>query len=56
MKFEKFNYEIWKDWIYLLPSIEVRIDDPIYYNYTFAVCVHFLVFHFRWVWMRKERE
>lgn len=54
MRFEKFNYEIWKDWIYLLPSIEVRINAPEYYYNNFAICVHFLIWHFRWFWIKRE--
>ena len=37
MKFKKFNHETHKDWIYLLPSVEVNINNPIYYYNNLAI-------------------
>lgn len=55
MKFKKFNHEVYKDWIYLLPSIEVHINDPIYYYNNLAICIHFMIWHIRLFWLGEER-
>ena len=51
MKFKKFNFERYADWIYILPSIEIRVNAPEYYYKNLAICVHFLVWHLRLFWI-----
>ena len=56
MKFESFKFAKDLKWIHLLPDIELIFDQPIYYYDNFAISVHFLIWHFRWLWMKREES
>lgn len=44
------------DWWYALPAIEVRLNDLVYGEPNFCIAVHFLSFHYRWLFLKKEAE
>lgn len=53
MKFSYFRILTdWK-WIYVIPTVEVRIDEMIYADKNFRIAVHFLGWHLYWLW-REE--
>lgn len=54
-RYKGFKFEIYKDWIYLLPSIEIRTMDMVYYPpQILNIQIHFLIFHIRWLWRREQ--
>lgn len=55
MKFEKFTFRKNSDWIYILPSIEINVNAPEYYYKNIAICFHFIIWHFRWFWIKREQ-
>ena len=56
-RFKSFKCKIYKDWIYLLPSIEIHTEDMRYYPpEMLSISIHFIILHLRWLWLRKEQE
>lgn len=53
-KFFKFNGYIYKGWIYLIPAIEISLNDMVYSRYNFSIMLHFLWFHCRWLFLKEE--
>lgn len=53
-KFEQFNCEKWRGEIYIIPTIRVVKDHPVYARGNFSVELHFLCFHIRWQWMERR--
>lgn len=53
MKLYKKEAKIYKDTIFLIPTIELDFDVPIYMCHNFAIVVHWLVFHARLLWMEE---
>ena len=47
MKLYKKDFQIWKDHIYILPSIEIEKNNMMYLSKNLAICFHWLVFHSR---------
>ena len=56
MKLKQFTFNTNKDWIYILPSIEIEINAPEVYYKNLAICAHFIIWHFRWFWVEKEKQ
>lgn len=54
MKFDRFDFEIFKHWIAILPSAEILTEDMVLTVDSFTVQIHWLCFHLRWRWI-KER-
>ena len=50
----KFQFSRYKDWIYILPTIVLVRNEPMYYAKNFAIQIHWLGFHIRWLWVDKE--
>ena len=55
MKLFRKNFEVWKDDIYILPTIEIRINNMMYEEKNFSIMFHWIVFHARLLWL-KGRE
>lgn len=55
MKYKLYikNYKIYKDDIYLLPTIRLYLNDPLYTNENFSVEFHFLGFHVRLFFIKE---
>lgn len=55
MKYKLYrkNFEIYKDNIYLLPTIRLYLNDMFYMNENFSVEFHFLVFHGRLLFIKE---
>lgn len=52
-RLERKDFQIWKDNIYLLPTININIDDMMYINRNFSIEFHFLMFHGRLLFMKQ---
>lgn len=52
-KLERKDFQIWKDNIYLLPTINISIDDVMYINKNFSIEFHWLAFHGRLLFMKQ---
>ena len=50
MKFIGFYHITDKTWIFILPTIVIQTDDPCYIDKSLLIAVHFLIWHFRWLW------
>ena len=55
MKLFRKNFEVRKDDIYILPTIEIRINNMMYEEKNFSIMFHWIVFHARLLWL-KDRE
>ena len=53
-KFFRFDREVWKNDIYLFPTVRIFVRNQIYGRDNFSVEVHWLVFHFRWLWIKED--
>ena len=49
----KRDLQVWKCNIYILPTIEIRINDMIYMQKNFAISFHFLCFHVRFLFLES---
>lgn len=54
-RLERKDFQIWKSNIYLLPTINISIDDMMYINRNFSIEFHWLVFHGRLLFMKQTR-
>ena len=56
MRFRGFLFLKDFSWIYLIPSIEVVLNEPQYRNKSIKLMVHWIGWHFRWLWIEKDKE
>lgn len=56
MKFKHFYFQIHWDWLVLLPTIIIMIDEQMYYDKNFSIQLHWLGFHLKWFWIGKENK
>lgn len=54
MRFINFAYFTGKNWLFIIPTIVVTINDPVYGTDNIAIQLHWLAFHCGWLWV-KER-
>lgn len=54
MKLFRKDFQIWKNEIYLLPTIKVCINNPVYAKRNLSLEVHFLVFNARLLWLEDN--
>lgn len=56
MKYKLFrkDFEIWRDEIFFLPTVKIVINNMIYAEQNFSIEFHFLVFHARLLFFKKE--
>lgn len=54
MKLYRKQFNIAKDYIFILPTIAVSLDEPYYLDRNFAIEFHWLVFHARLLWLEEE--
>lgn len=55
MKLRKKDLFIYKNWITILPTIEIRTDDPCYFQKTVTVAFSWLIFHARLFFIEKDK-
>lgn len=56
MKFKHFYFQILWNWIVLIPTIIIMIDEQMYYDKNFSIQFHWLGFHLKWFWIGKENK
>ena len=56
MKLINIKFQIWTDDIYIIPTIELHLNNMIYSKRNFAIIFHWLVFHGRLFWCKEEGE
>lgn len=50
-KYRGFRFDIYRDWIFPFPSMEIHTEDMCYIPpKMISIALHFLVFHARWLW------
>ena len=54
MTFNRFQFMIWRDRLYLLPTIVIDFGDTRYMCKNFAIEFHFLLWHIRLLWLESE--
>ena len=53
MKFERFRYKKSWDWIFILPTVCIFINEMIYGRENFSIEFHWLGWHFMWLWLKE---
>lgn len=51
MKLNRVDFRIWKNIIYVIPTVKIIINDLIYGDKNLSIEIHFLVFHLRILFM-----
>ena len=54
MKLYRKYFQIWRNQLYLFPSIRITWNDPLYTEKNFAIEFHFLFFHARLLFLEKR--
>ncbi len=52
----KSSFAVWKDNIYLIPTVQIKVNEKVYMTRNLAVEFHFAVFHARLMWMWERRN
>lgn len=55
-KLHKKDVQKWTDMIYLLPTVVVVADNFIYSEKNFSIEVHFIMWHFRFLFLREKGD
>lgn len=55
-KLARKYFEIWKNEIYILPTIRIGWNERVYVCRNFHIEIHFLCFHIRLLWLENETE
>lgn len=55
MRLRKKDFVIFKDWITILPTIEIRTDDLRYFQKTVTIAFSWLIFHARLFFIEKDK-
>ena len=56
MRFYDKRFRIYKDWITLIPTIDIHINTCEYQCRNFRIELHWLCFHARFMWLLEESE
>lgn len=56
MKFKHFYFQIHWDWLVLIPTIIISINEQMYYDKNSSIQFHWLGFHLKWFWIGKENK
>ena len=56
MKLYKKYFRIYKDLIFILPTIVLSFNEPYYMERSFAIEFRWLVFHARLLWLAESEE
>lgn len=48
------NFKVWTTQIFIIPTIEVVIDNMMYSGHNVAICFHWLCFHARLFWIDED--
>ena len=56
MKLHDFQLQTFRKWITFIPTIEIHIDNPMYREKNIALILNVLIWHFRWLFIKKSEE
>ena len=56
MKLINFKNKTDCNWVVIIPTITLFFNDPIYIRKNFAIELHWLVFHIRWLFEREVKQ
>lgn len=56
MRLTRVDFEVYRDWIFILPSIVLRINDAHISDKNIELSIHWLVFHARLLFEQAESE
>jgi len=51
MKLRAKDFQVWKNEITLIPTIQIVLNEPLYPMNNIELSFHFLVFHARLLWV-----
>ena len=54
MKLYSKDIFVFRNWITLVPTVEIHIGDPQYKEKNFTISFHWLVFHARLLWIKED--
>ena len=54
MKFYGFQFLAAWDWIAVIPTVIITINEQIYYEKNLRVSLHWLGFHWSWRWIEDN--
>lgn len=55
MKLYEFQLQAYTKWITFIPTIEVHIDNPLYYpKKNMALILNIFIWHFRWLFIKES--
>ena len=52
----KFKFKIYIDWWDIIPTIEIHGQDYVYRKKNFSIQLHFMCFHWRWMFMEDPEQ
>lgn len=55
-KLYRHDAKMYKDWWVFPLAVQIHLNDMIYMDKNFAITVHFLCFHVRWLFMEVEKS
>jgi hypothetical protein len=50
----RHSANIYKDWLVFPFAVQIHLNDMIYRDKNFAITIHFLCFHARWLFMEVD--
>lgn len=54
MRLYRKDIRIYKDWITLIPTIEINLNDMVYLDKNIAITFNWLIFHARLLWIKEK--
>lgn len=55
MTFYRKDFQIYRDWITIIPTIQILTNNPMYTAKSIAIELSWIVFHARFIWMEREK-
>ena len=56
MQFNKFQFMKAWDWIAIIPTIIISINELVYQKKNFRVSLHWLGWHLSWQWIERRDD
>lgn len=56
MRLTRVDFEVYRNWIFILPSIVLQMNNALISDKNVELSVHWLVFHTRLLWIEESEE